>query len=119
MPQAPAKVNWDKIRALPIITNDPTRKFNEKEEEYLRQIIKCEFLNIEEPGLSHSFSYGNAKNKHTFTFNHGERYEIPRFIKLHVESRSTPIWKWIPDGSGSMQKQRKGDKPRFQMREVY
>lgn len=119
MPGVPVKTDWTKIQKLPIILNDPKRKLSEGEEAYLRELVNYEFQNLEEPGLSHQFSYGNAQNKHTFTFEHGKRYKVPRFIARHVESRGTPIWKWISDGSGQMVKELKGTKSRFQMREVF
>lgn len=115
------KQNTDlsKLLKLPIIGKDPTKKYSEKEEKHLRELVPYEFMNLEEPGLSQSFAYGNAKNKHTFTFIHGEKYTVPRFVARHVESKSTPIWGWKPDGSGSMIKSQKGSKSRFQMREIY
>ena len=112
--------NLVKLQKLPIIDpNDPTRKFTEKEEKHLRELVDYEFMNLEEPGLSQTFPYGNSGNKHTFTFQHGGRYTVPRFIARHLESKSTPMWGWKPDGSGRMEKTLKGRKSRFQMREVY
>lgn len=109
-----------KFRKLPIIDpNDPNRKISEKEEKHLREMVSYEFMNLEEAGLSQKFSYGNANNKHTFTFFHGGRYKVPRFIARHIESKCTPMWGWQPDGSGSLKKEKKGYKSRFQMREVY
>lgn len=109
-----------KIQNLPIIDpKNPSRKFNEKEEKFLREMLTYEFMNLEEPGLMLKFPYGNSKNKHTFTFFHGGKYLLPRFLARHVESKSTPIWGWKPDGSGRLIKEMKGVKSRFQMREVY
>jgi len=113
------KIDWTKLQKLPIIGSDPQKKYTEKEEKHLRELVNYEFMNLEEPGLSQTFAYGNAKNKHTFTFVHGSSYRIPRFIARHVESKSTPMWGWAPDGSGRMTKTKKGSKSRFQMREVY
>lgn len=114
------KVDLAKMKRLPIIDpNNPSRKFTEKEDKFLREILTYEFMNLEEPGLLQKFTYGNAQNKHTFVFMHGARYETPRFIARHVESKSTPIWGWQPDGTGRMQKIQKGTNSRFQMREVY
>jgi hypothetical protein len=104
------------IQNLPIIGNQPT---SEKEEKYLREICEFEFSNLEEPGLSNSFPYGDTKRQHKFVFFHGGKYKVPRFIARHVESCTTPIWKWRPDGSGSMAKKEVGTKARFQMRQSF
>ena len=113
-------VDPKKMEKLPIINmENPSKKIDEKEEKYLRQTVTYEFMNLEEPGVPHTFPYGNSKNRYTFTLLHGGRYKLPRFIARHIESRSTPIWKWMPDGTGSMIKSRMGVNQRFQMREVY
>lgn len=113
-------VDPKRLQKLPLWDpNNPSKKFNEKEEKYLRELNTYEFMNLEEPGLMHKFSYGTAKNKHTFTFMHGGKYTLPRFIARHVESKSTPIWGWKPDGLGSIEKTLRGRKSRFQLREVY
>lgn len=119
-PKAPSdpKSKMDKMQNLPIVMVG-NRKISDKEEKHLREMGEYEFMNTEEPGLMQKFTYGNTRNKHTFTFMHGGKYTIPRFIARYVESRSTPIWKWVPDGSGSMHKQMAGTVSRFQMREVY
>jgi hypothetical protein len=109
----------EKIRNLPIIdSKNPSKKYSEKEERYLRELVKYEFMNLEEPGLMLPFSYGNTKNKHTFSFMHGGTYILPRFIARHVESRGTPIWRYKPNGYGQMEKKLDGTKSRFQLREV-
>lgn len=109
-----------KMEKLPILNlKSPSHKITEKEEKYLRELVEYEFMNIEEPGLMQKFTYGNTKNKMTFTFFHGGKYRVPRFIAKHLESKSTPIWKWRPDGSGSLIKELTGRNPRFQMREVF
>lgn len=114
------KVDGKRLQALPIIDpNDPNRKYTEKEEKHLRELVDYEFMNLEEPGLMQRFTYGNATNKHTFTFMHGGKYTVPRFIARHVESKATPMWGWQPDGTGSMRKVLKGRNSRFQMREVF
>lgn len=109
-----------KMQKLPLIDPaNPSRKFNEKEEKWLREPVTYEFMNLEEPGLMHSFSYGQAGNTMKFTLFHGGKYQVPRFIARHIESRSTPMWKWRPDGTGSMRKEQVGSKSRFQMREIF
>lgn len=109
-----------KIQNLPIIDpKNPARKFTEKEEKNLREMNTYEFMNLEEPGLMMTFTYGNSGNKHTFTFLHGGKYTVPKFIQRHLESKSTPIWGWKPDGTGRLTKVLKGRDSRFQMREVY
>lgn len=109
-----------KIEKLPIIDpSDPSKKFSEKEEKWLREMTTYEFMNLEEPGLMQTFSYGNAQHKFKFQFMHGGRYRVPRFIARHIDSRGTPMWDYRPDGQGSMHKQQIGHKSRFQMREVF
>lgn len=121
MEQATKKKNTlMKIQNLPIIhPTDANKKYSEKEEKHLREMNSYEFMNLEEPGLMHSFSYGNAGNKHNFKFMHGGKYIVPRFIQRHLESKSTPIWGWQPDGTGRISKVETGKNSRFQMREVY
>lgn len=114
------RIDPQRLQRLPIIDpKDPGKKFSEKEEKHLRELVDYEFMNLEEAGVPQRFSYGNANNKHTFTFLHGGKYTVPRFIGRHVESKSTPIWGWKPDGAGRMIKEKRGSKSRFQMREVY
>lgn len=110
------KVKPEDLQKLPIIIKKPA---NEKEEKFLREICEFEFMNIEEPGLSHKFPYGDAKNSHTFTMFHGGKYKFPRFLAQWIESRNTPIWDWRPNGEGGMEKKLIGHKPRFQMRQVF
>ncbi len=114
------KDDLSKIQKLPIIhPTNPNKKLTEKEDKHLRELVTYEFMNIEQAGLEHTFSYGNASNKHVFTFKHGDKYKVPRFIARHIDSRSTPMWGWKPDGSGRLIKTQKGRDSRFQMREVY
>lgn len=114
------KMDEKKMTNLPIRDpKNPSKKLSEKEEKFMREICTYEFINVEEPGLMHKFSYGNAQNKHTFVLFHGEKYRLPRFIQRHIESKGTPIWGWSPDGYGRMQKTKRGYKTRFQLREVY
>ena len=114
------KLDYKKLQNLPLFDpNDPSRKYKEAEEKVLRELVTYEFSNLEEPGLILKFPYGKHGNKHVFTFMHGGQYTIPRFIARHVESKSTPIWQWRPNGMGGMEKKKVGTKSRFQMREVY
>ena len=109
-----------KLGLLPIIDPaNPSKNFTEKEEKFWREIKSYEFVNIEEPGVFHKFSYGNAKNKVYFSLIPGQKYRLPRFIARHIDSRSTPIWGYKPDGLGSLEKYLKGTKSRFQMRETF
>lgn len=110
------KVSLEDLQQLPIVGEQPK---NEKEEKYLREICEYEFLNIEEPGLTLKFPYGNTKASHNFTFFHGGKYKVPRFVARHLEKCSTPMWKWRPDGTGSLHKEQIGNKPRFQMRQTF
>ncbi len=120
MQQMIKKKERNRLQKLPIIDpKDPARKYTEKEEDRLRELIKCEFMNLEDPGLMQRFTYGSTGNKHNFTFLHGATYTVPRFIQRHLESKSTPMWGWKPDGTGKITKYLKGRNSRFQMREVY
>ena len=100
------------LQKLPIIGKQPK---NDDEEEFLREICEFEFLNLEEPGVMHPFSY----NGQSFKLFHGNKYKFPRFLARWLESRSRPIWDWRPDGTGSMKKKLIGRDPRFQMRQVF
>lgn len=118
MAQTKEKVSESFLASLPL----PKGKAkSEKEDKYLREVLNYEFYNLEEPGLSIKFPYGSTKKKHNFTFFHGAKYRLPRFIAEFMDSRSTPIYDWRPDpeGTGRMTKQLVGHKPRFQMRQVY
>lgn len=106
----------EKYINLPIVGEQPK---SEKEEAFLREVCEYEFMNLEEPGLSINFTYGDAKNKEDFQFFHGGKYKLPRFIARHMESCSKPIWKWRPDGTGRMNKEKVGNDPRFQMRQTF
>ena len=110
------KLNLEAIRKLPIVGDQPE---SAKEEEFLREVCEYEFQNIEEAGLMLTFPYGDGNKSHTFTFLHGAKYKLPRFLARHVESCSSPIWKWRPNGLGALEKQYEGRQPRFQMREVF
>jgi len=101
---------------LPIVGAQPK---SEKEEKYLREIVEYEFFNLEEPGLCQKFPYGNTRQSHTFEFWHGGKYKVPRHVARHLESRSKPMWKWRPDGTGSMRKELIGQNPRFRMSQSF
>ena len=111
-----AKRTPEQLQKLPIVGKQPE---NEKEDKFLRELCDYEFINTEEAGLTHKFGYGSSTNYHTFEFWHGAVYKVPRFIARHIESCVTPIWAWRPDGTGRMNKQYIGTKPRFQMRQKY
>lgn len=92
---------------------------SDKEKDWLREEVCIEFYNLEEPGLMQKFPYGTTKNFKNYTLMHGGQYTLPREVVKHIESRQTPIWKWLPDGSGSMAKKLVGMKSRFQCRQVF
>lgn len=104
------------LQKLPIIGKQPK---NEKEEKHLKEIHEYEFNNIEEQGLSNTFSYGDGKNQHVFKFFHGGKYKVPRFVARHVENCTTPKYDWVPDGRGNMVPTFVGNIARFQMRESF
>lgn len=104
------------MQKLPIIGSQPK---SEKEEKFLREICEYEFYNLKEPGVSVRFPYGDSKNHHVFTLFHGGKYKVPRFLANYIESRSTPIWEWRPNGIGGLEKKLIGHDPRFQMRQVF
>lgn len=116
----PSDVDVKKYAKLPIIdAKNPGRKLSEKEEKWLREMRTYEFTNREEPGLSNTFPYGAAGKSMKFTFFHGGKYRIPRFIANHVNNCGKPIYGWRPNGQGGMEKQQTGTESRFQMREVF
>ncbi len=97
----------------------PTKEVTDREKNWLDEEIQIEFYNIEEPGLMNKFPFGGTKNFKVYTLMHGGKYTLPRRVVQHIESRQTPIWKWLPDGSGGMGKKLTGMKPRFQCRQVF
>jgi len=104
-----------KLSDLPIVGGKPE---NEKEEKWLREFETYEFYNLEEPGISQTISYGNTKNKVSIDLFHGGKYVFPRHLARFIESRSIPIYKYRPDGTGAMIKTHVGENPRFQMRQI-
>lgn len=108
--------NIEFLKSLPIVGQQPR---NPKEEEFLREVCEFEFINLKEPGVMHKFSYGSTKKNKTITLAHGAKYMLPRFLARHVESCSTPLYEWRPDGLGKLSKKLIGNDPRFQMRQVY
>lgn len=92
---------------------------NEKEEKFLKEIQEYEFFNLEQQGMSLKFPYGTTNCFMNFHLFHGGKYKLPRHVARHLESRTTPLYDWRPDGQGRMIKQKIGEKSRFQMRPVY
>ena len=111
-----AKNNPDTFKKLPIVGEQPK---SDSEEKFLREICEYEFFNLKEPNVSVRFPYGDTKNNHTFTLFHGGKYKLPRFLARYIDSRSTPIWEWRPDGTGRLNKEKVGNDPRFSMRQVF
>jgi hypothetical protein len=91
----------------------------EREKEWLKEEIHFEFFNLEEPGVPLKFSFGPTQNVEKHTLLHGGRYKKSRAVVQHIESRQTPIWNYMPNGSGQMEKSLKGYKSRFQCRQVF
>lgn len=81
--------------------------------------IEVEIYNIEEPGAPIKVCVGPAHKLFKKTFLHGGKYKIPRDIVKIIESRKTPMYKWMPDGTGSMQKQLMGYTQRFSCKQVF
>lgn len=107
--------DYSRYADLPIF---PVPK-NEKHEKMLRECIVAEFMNIQEPGVMNTCTYGSTKKKNTFKFFHGATYRIPRFLKEHMERLGDVKWKWESNGQGQMIKSKGGMAPRFQFREIY
>jgi len=91
----------------------------DRKKEWLAEVIPFEFFNLEEPGVGLNFSYGPAHNVGKYVFLHGGKYQHPREIVQHIESRQTPIWGYKPDGRGVMVKNLEGYKSRFQCRQLF
>ncbi len=106
------------VQSLPIMPIGG-EKIDEKKEKWLRDWVVVEFKNLEEPRANQEFCYGSTKNKCKFNLWPGGVYKIPRFIQRHLETLGTPLWNWVPDGSGRMRKEKQSYKSRFQLREVY
>ena len=111
--RAPTK---ESLKRLPIVGAQPK---DEKEEKHLKEIKKFKFINTENPGLIHPFSYGSGKYSQSFCFVDGAEYEIPRHVARWMDDCKVPQYKWRPGGDGRMQKSLTGYTHRFQMREVY
>lgn len=97
-----------------VLEQQDRAKFERKKEE----LEYVEFYNIEEPGHPITFSYGPAKRTKKYTLLHGGKYELPKEIINHLESRQTPMYDYRPDGNGRMTKYLKGYQSRFQCRTV-
>lgn len=110
------KITDKELNDLPIVGDQPR---SEKEEKFLKEVCEFEFYNLEESGLCLKFPYGNTQKHTDFLFFHGGKYKIPRHVARHVDSRCTPKWEWRPNGKGTMEKQKIGLKPRFQMKQIY
>jgi hypothetical protein len=95
------------------------RDKKDREQEWLKEEVLIEFMNLEEPGMMLKFNFGSTKDSKKYTLFHGGKYRLPRSVVRHIESRQTPIWKYLPSGDGSMRKQLQSHKSRFQCREVF
>lgn len=91
----------------------------EREKEWLEEKITFEFFNLEEPGVLVKFSFGPTNNIKKYTMMHGGKYNHPRKVLRHLESRQTPMWGYKPDGNGAMAKSLQGYKSRFQCRQIF
>lgn len=84
--------------------------------------FKYEFINMEQPGKSLSFFYGDARRPQKIHWKHGEVVECTEEIAEHVQSRQTPIWEWVqiiaPNGVPSKVGKIVGYTPRFFMKKV-
>jgi hypothetical protein len=92
--------------------------FHEKKD-IANEKVLVEFYNIEEPGVPLKFAFGPTKRAEKYTLMHGGKYELPRKVIEHLESRQSPIYDYQPDGAGRMRKVLNGYKSRFQCRQVW
>ena len=97
MSEIKATLQKAELEQLPIVGAQP---HSEKEADHLKEICSYEFYNLEEPGLSITFPYGNTRFMRTFNFFHGAVYQLPRHVARHLEGCATPIWDYRPDGQG-------------------
>tara|TARA_R110002126_G_scaffold127479_1_gene269685 strand:+ start:50 stop:370 length:321 start_codon:yes stop_codon:yes gene_type:complete len=95
------------------------RDAEDRKKEWLKEIIPFEFFNLEEPGVPIKFSFGPTNKTKTYTMLHGGKYNYPREVVQHLESRQTPIWGYKPDGSGKSAKNLEGYRSRFQCRQLF
>lgn len=91
----------------------------EAKKAWLEEEVTAEFINLENPGMMVTFSYGPSKNIKKYTLLHGNRHRMPRKLMQHINSRSTPDYSYRPNGEGNVIKTLMGHKPRFNCREVF
>lgn len=102
-----------------------TRK--KAEEAWLREVKNYEFHNVEQPGNSLTFTYGDTKNSMRFVLHHGAKVRLPRHVAMHCESIGRPIYEmdgYQGDKRGEMMvvqnnKRLIGRAPRFMLREQF
>jgi len=82
------------------------------------KMVTIEFFNNESPGVSIHFCFGDTKNWNRYRIMHGAKVTLPEAVVRHLESCSTPLYKYRPDGTGSMGKRLVGNTPRFSCRRV-
>lgn len=96
-----------------------TSSEKDRKRKWLDEVILVEFRNLEEPGHPLTFEYGTTKNKEKFQLLHSGKYRMRREVAEHIESRSIPIYDYVPDGTGKMHKKLMGHAPRFQCRQIF
>jgi hypothetical protein len=88
------------------------------EKDWLEEKVTIQFYNIEEPGASGFFCFGQCTCPKTIELDHGEIAELNRGDVRYIESRQTPIYAYKPNGEGKMKKALTGWRPRFQCRQI-
>jgi hypothetical protein len=81
--------------------------------------VDIEFFNLENPGLYIKFVFGDTRKKKSYTLFHGGKYKLPRSVIKHLSTRQMPIWNYISDGTGHMQKNLMAYRSRFECRQVW
>lgn len=88
------------------------------EQDWLEEKVTIQFYNIEEPGAPGFFCYGLCTDPKTIELQHGEITELNRGDVRYIESRQTPIYAYVPNGTGKMKKAITGWRPRYQCRQM-
>lgn len=74
----------------PITTVDVSK--SKRGEKYFREYSVYKFLNVEFPNKDITFKIGNAGRCVTLHLKSGNKYYLPRYVALHVNSKKIPIY---------------------------
>lgn len=75
----------------PITTVDLSK--SKRGEKYFREYGVYKFINIEFPNKEITFKIGNAGRCVTLNLKAGNKYHLPRYVAMHVNSKKIPVYK--------------------------